>query len=244
MVKKTALVALLATTILLGGCIGGKKEPAQAPQAQEQTQAQKQNQKTQQAQEQNQIQKRLQEQFGELAQFLRKDLTEDETKQLQQVIELKNQLQQRIKEAKRASEEEKQIKYEELLALKEEFCQQLLPYIDEEKIDEFSSQYCNQLSKQIKQELGIKAPEPKVIPPKHFSMEEVAKHNKPGEDCWTVINGVVYDLTPWFEQHPGGPDALAPLCGTDGTEAFLQKHGDNMKAMMALEKLRIGILAE
>lgn len=38
-------------------------------------------------------------------------------------------------------------------------------------------------------------------------------------DCWVVIHGVVYDVTPLLADHPGGR-VLGDTCGTDATEAF------------------------
>lgn len=48
-----------------------------------------------------------------------------------------------------------------------------------------------------------------------FSMEQVARHADPAS-CWTVIDGTVYDLTPWFAAHPADQPALVPACGKDG----------------------------
>lgn len=33
---------------------------------------------------------------------------------------------------------------------------------------------------------------------KEYTMEEIAKHNKK-TDCWVVLHGVVYDVTPFLE---------------------------------------------
>ena len=38
---------------------------------------------------------------------------------------------------------------------------------------------------------------------KAFDMAEVQKHNS-ASDCWVVISGVVYDLTDFIREHPGG----------------------------------------
>jgi cytochrome b involved in lipid metabolism len=57
-----------------------------------------------------------------------------------------------------------------------------------------------------------------------ITMDEVAQHAL-ADDCWTTINGNVYDLTYWIGQHPGGPQVIEALCGADGTEAFNGKHG-------------------
>ena len=38
---------------------------------------------------------------------------------------------------------------------------------------------------------------------KAFTLAEVAKHNTDA-DCWLVIEGVVYDVTEFLSEHPGG----------------------------------------
>ena len=75
-----------------------------------------------------------------------------------------------------------------------------------------------------------------------FSAIEVSKHASPG-DCWTIIDGMVYDLTPFLNQHPGGSAAITGLCGTDGTAGFRGQHGSASAPNSQLESLKIGVLA-
>lgn len=63
------------------------------------------------------------------------------------------------------------------------------------------------------------------------------------DDCWTIIDGDVYDLTPFISSHPGGAAAVTALCGRDGTTEFLGKHESNSSALSRLDSLRIGELA-
>ncbi|XP_066468583.1 cytochrome b5 reductase 4 isoform X2 [Tiliqua scincoides] len=53
--------------------------------------------------------------------------------------------------------------------------------------------------------------------------EELAKHNKK-HDCWICIRGLVYNVTPYMEYHPGGEDELMKAAGLDGTNLFDQVH--------------------
>ncbi|XP_074844959.1 cytochrome b5 reductase 4 [Carettochelys insculpta] len=53
--------------------------------------------------------------------------------------------------------------------------------------------------------------------------EELAKHSKK-DDCWICIRGLVYNVTPYMEYHPGGEDELMRAAGSDGTELFDQVH--------------------
>lgn len=74
-----------------------------------------------------------------------------------------------------------------------------------------------------------------------YTAAEVAEHATP-EDCWAIINDTVYDLTPWVNQHPGGADRIAGLCGTDGTEAFMGQHSGNAGPQQQLTEFELGPL--
>lgn len=56
------------------------------------------------------------------------------------------------------------------------------------------------------------------------TLAEVARHDS-AEDCWSVVNGTVYDLTSWIDQHPGGMGPIEAMCGVDATDAFTSMHG-------------------
>ena len=51
-----------------------------------------------------------------------------------------------------------------------------------------------------------------------FTAQDVASHNT-ANDCWTIISGVVYDITRYIPVHPGG-DEILRACGADGTTMF------------------------
>lgn len=76
-----------------------------------------------------------------------------------------------------------------------------------------------------------------------YSMSEVAKHGD-AKSCWTVVNGGVYDVTLWIDQHPGGRGAILSLCGRDGTTAFGAQHGGERNPARELAGFRIGELAQ
>ncbi|HVM58867.1 MAG TPA: cytochrome b5 domain-containing protein [Candidatus Paceibacterota bacterium] len=75
-----------------------------------------------------------------------------------------------------------------------------------------------------------------------FTAAEVAAHDS-AQSCYTSINGSVYDLTPWISQHPGGPEAILSICGTDGTAAFEAQHGGERRPNQELATFKIGALA-
>jgi len=73
-------------------------------------------------------------------------------------------------------------------------------------------------------------------------MAQVAAHNS-ASSCWTAINGKVYNLTAWIDQHPGGPEAILSLCGTDGTAAFEAQHGGQARPEAELANFYVGPLS-
>ena len=86
-----------------------------------------------------------------------------------------------------------------------------------------------------------------------YKVDEVAQHSSE-DDCWTTIDGVVYDITPYVPRHPGG-DEILRACGTDGSSLFNQRqteNGDNVgsgmphssRAAGQLAELQIGLLDE
>ncbi|KAL6906508.1 hypothetical protein ACP4OV_004109 [Aristida adscensionis] len=81
---------------------------------------------------------------------------------------------------------------------------------------------------------------------KVFGFEEVAKHSVT-KDCWIIIAGkiiefledMVYDVTPFMDEHPGGDEVLLAVTGKDATSDFEDiGHSDSAREMM--EKYYIG----
>lgn len=48
---------------------------------------------------------------------------------------------------------------------------------------------------------------------KVFELEEVKKHTRE-DDCWLVVDGDVYDVTEFLDEHPGGFDIIISNTGT------------------------------
>ena len=78
---------------------------------------------------------------------------------------------------------------------------------------------------------------------KTYSLSDIASRNKP-TDCWTIVNGKVYDLTAWINKHPGGDQSILSICGIDGSNAFNKQHGGQGKPEKTLEGFYIGELAK
>jgi cytochrome b involved in lipid metabolism len=76
---------------------------------------------------------------------------------------------------------------------------------------------------------------------KKFSLSEISKHNT-RSDCWSSINGKVYDLTSWIDEHPGGSDRILGICGMDGSSQFNSQHSGQGKPESYLSSFLIGSL--
>lgn len=92
-----------------------------------------------------------------------------------------------------------------------------------------------------------------TAPAKTYTLAEVATHNNEN-DCWTVIDGGVYDITSYIPRHPGGSEILR-ACGTDGSSLFnTRKTADgeevgsgtphSSSARTMLQRFQVGTLAE
>ena len=63
--------------------------------------------------------------------------------------------------------------------------------------------------------------------------KELAKHNL-RRDGWMAINGIVYNVTPYMDYHPGGFDELMKGVGKDATKIFNDVHPwVNYESMMS-----------
>lgn len=83
--------------------------------------------------------------------------------------------------------------------------------------------------------------EPSVKAAAAITAADVAKHNTP-DDCWTSINGTVYNVTAWIDQHPGGAQRIINLCGIDGSSQFDGEHSGEPKPEKILAGFEVGTL--
>lgn len=77
---------------------------------------------------------------------------------------------------------------------------------------------------------------------KTYTRAEVAQHNKK-EDGWFIVNNDIYNVSGFYDDHPGGRDVLLQRIGTDATEDF-EAINHSRGAMRKLEALKVGTLVD
>jgi cytochrome b involved in lipid metabolism len=78
---------------------------------------------------------------------------------------------------------------------------------------------------------------------KTYTMSDVSKHNNQN-DCWTTVNGKVYEVTKWISEHPGGAKAIISMCGIDGSALFNDQYGGERRPANELANFVIGDLVK
>jgi cytochrome b involved in lipid metabolism len=65
-----------------------------------------------------------------------------------------------------------------------------------------------------------------------YTLDEVSKH-KDRSNCWIIIEGHVYDVGRFLDEHPGGEEVMLELAGMDATEGFDQiGHSDDARDLL------------
>jgi cytochrome b involved in lipid metabolism len=80
---------------------------------------------------------------------------------------------------------------------------------------------------------------PAVFATKSYSKRTVAKHHT-ASDCWSIVDGKVYNLTKWIAKHPGGRKRIIGMCGVDASRAFHNQHSGGGRAGAALKRYYLG----
>ena len=78
-------------------------------------------------------------------------------------------------------------------------------------------------AKESKISVGLQVAEIKLTKDglnKRITLEELKQHES-GENPWFVLNGEVYDGTPFLKEHPGGAQSIISAAGVDSTEEFM-----------------------
>lgn len=72
-----------------------------------------------------------------------------------------------------------------------------------------------------------------------YTLAQVQQH-RTATDCWTLVDGGVYNLTGFITRHEGGRGVVEYMCGIDATAAFMSEHKGNAKATATLSVFRMG----
>uniref|UniRef100_T1J559 cytochrome-b5 reductase n=1 Tax=Strigamia maritima TaxID=126957 RepID=T1J559_STRMM len=73
---------------------------------------------------------------------------------------------------------------------------------------------------------------------KQYSLKEVSDHDS-RKSVWIVIHDLVYDVTPFLDEHPGGEEILLEQAGKNATENF-EDVGHSTDAREMMKKFIIG----
>ncbi|XP_024015284.1 cytochrome b5 [Eutrema salsugineum] len=73
---------------------------------------------------------------------------------------------------------------------------------------------------------------------KVLDLSELSQHRS-RQDCWLLINGKVYDVTKFLDDHPGGVDVLLSASGKDATDEF-EEVGHSSSAKFLLDEFYVG----
>ncbi|CZR60258.1 related to CYB2-lactate dehydrogenase cytochrome b2 [Phialocephala subalpina] len=74
--------------------------------------------------------------------------------------------------------------------------------------------------------------------PAKLRLSDVSNHNT-DDDGWIIINGIVWDVTGFVTQHPGGPQVIQEHLGKDASEVYNEIHGPGLISTLG-EAKRIG----
>lgn len=86
---------------------------------------------------------------------------------------------------------------------------------------------------------------PTASPPAGIAVVELAAHATEA-DCWLAVDGQVYDVSAYLNDHPGGSRTIIPWCGHEATTAFATEDGrgeHSADAYALLADYRLGALA-
>lgn len=75
---------------------------------------------------------------------------------------------------------------------------------------------------------------------KTYTVEEVAQHNT-AKDIWIIVNGKVFDLSNFINEHPGGKKVLLKKAGKDASKEFKTFHNDAIMQRVGLP-MQIGVI--
>ncbi|KAF2742679.1 cytochrome b5-like heme binding domain-containing protein [Sporormia fimetaria CBS 119925] len=76
-----------------------------------------------------------------------------------------------------------------------------------------------------------------------FSKKDVAAHNTVDNGLYIIIDGDVYDVAKFVDEHPGGAKILKRVGGKDASKQFWKYHNESVLKKYG-PKLKIGTVKE
>ncbi|KAK5049908.1 hypothetical protein LTR84_004027 [Exophiala bonariae] len=74
-----------------------------------------------------------------------------------------------------------------------------------------------------------------------ISASELLLHDK-ADDIWIVVNGYVYDMSSFADEHPGGPDIIHSYAGKDASQAYNEVHAASLIKKTLDSDFHLGVL--
>jgi len=78
---------------------------------------------------------------------------------------------------------------------------------------------------------------------KTLSASDVASHNTVEKGLYIIVDGNVYDMTGFVDEHPGGSKILKRVGGKDASKQFWKYHNEHVLKKYS-ERLKIGQVEE
>lgn len=75
-----------------------------------------------------------------------------------------------------------------------------------------------------------------------LSEELLAQYFGSRDYCWTIVDGTVYNLTDFVDDHRGGPGNILEICGKDGSALFATQHAGERSPAATLTKYVVGVV--
>ncbi|XP_075163896.1 cytochrome b5 [Haematobia irritans] len=76
----------------------------------------------------------------------------------------------------------------------------------------------------------------------NYTLCEIKENNgRNGKPVWIIVKGVVYDVTKFVKDHPGGEDLILEYGGKDATKAF-NDVGHSIDAIQDMKLYKIGLV--
>ncbi len=77
---------------------------------------------------------------------------------------------------------------------------------------------------------------------REINLSELVERNSYDQGHWLLVDGLVYDVSDYIQQHPGGTHVIRGYTGTDATLGYKRAHGDRSEVDATREMHNIGQL--